>query len=145
MTPFLSTFAHGYCLQWQPWLLWTIVVANAAIGAAFCSIPICLIYLSRGVTEGIWIWFFTSFALFVFLCGATHMVSVIVIWEPIYWFQAALDVATAGASVVTAVILITIMPSLVRVLRSPTSLREMLDEVNEKLERKIREHEPPPN
>lgn len=73
------------------------------------------------------------------------MVSVIVIWEPIYWFQAALDVATAGASVVTAVILITIMPSLVRVLRSPTSLREMLDEVNEKLERKILEHEPPPN
>lgn len=144
MTPFLSTFAHGYCLQWQPWLLWTIVVSNALIGAAFCSIPVCLIYLSRGTTEGIWSWFFTSFALFVFLCGATHVVSVIVIWEPVYWFQAALDVATAGASTVTAVILITMVPTLARALRSPMDLRALLDDVNTKLELKIREHESRP-
>ncbi len=34
---------HGFCLLWQPELVWTHVIADALIAAAYFSIPIAII------------------------------------------------------------------------------------------------------
>lgn len=38
---------HGYCLLWQPELIWTHVISNALIAAAYFSIPFALIKFVR--------------------------------------------------------------------------------------------------
>jgi hypothetical protein len=49
LKPFLdgSYAPHGYCLLWQPELIWTHVVADSLIALAYFSIPVALITLVR--------------------------------------------------------------------------------------------------
>lgn len=39
---------HGYCLLWDPQLIWTHVAADALIGIAYFSIPVAMaVFLTR--------------------------------------------------------------------------------------------------
>ena len=101
---------HGHCYLWTPELLWTYLISDAAIGIAYYSIPIALIYLvrKRGDTEFNWI--FVMFSVFIFACGTTHFISIWTIWTPNYWLDAAFKAITAIASVATAAMLWPLIP-----------------------------------
>jgi signal transduction histidine kinase/CheY-like chemotaxis protein len=59
-------------------------------------------------------WVFVLFSAFIFACGTTHLISVWTIWHPDYWLDASVKVLTAAVSVMTAIILWPLLPSLLR-------------------------------
>ena len=113
---------HGYCLLWDPALVWTHVVADAVIAAAYFSIPFALwrfLRLRRDVEFG---WIIGLFAIFILACGTTHLISIYVLWVPAYGLEAAVKVITAVASIATAFLLIPLVPRIVAI-PSPAQLR----------------------
>jgi signal transduction histidine kinase/DNA-binding NarL/FixJ family response regulator len=113
---------HGYCLLWQPELIWTHVIADAVIALAYFSIPVALVILVRKRGDIAFSWIFFCFAVFILACGATHILSIITLWWPIYGVQALVKALTAIVSVATAAVLWPLMPKLLAI-PSPTQLR----------------------
>jgi hypothetical protein len=71
---------HGFCLLWQPGLIWTDAVADFATGTAYFAIPIALAVIARGRLEIVFrpvIWLFVAFIL---LCGITHWLDLLTLW-----------------------------------------------------------------
>lgn len=96
---------HGHCFLWDPAILWPTVIADIAIAIAYFSIPLGIVAIIqkrsdvkfRGV---IWL-----FAAFILLCGLTHVVSVVNLWNGYYGLHAIVKVLTAVVSVFTAIAL----------------------------------------
>jgi diguanylate cyclase (GGDEF)-like protein/PAS domain S-box-containing protein len=114
---------HGFCLAWQPGLIWLVVGANLVIAAAYFSIPAALgMSLLRRPDFG-----FRRvtllFAAFILACGATHVLDVVTLWVPVYWLSGSLDVLTAALSVATAILLWPLITKFVA-LPSPKALQE---------------------
>jgi signal transduction histidine kinase len=113
---------HGYCLLWDPTLLWTHVVSDVLIAAAYFSIPLVLwrlLTIRRDVQFG---WMVALFALFIMACGATHVMGVITLWVPAYGWEALVKMVTAFASVGAAALLVPLLPKLAA-LPSPAALQ----------------------
>ena len=96
---------HGFCLLWQPWLLWTMAISDFLIAAAYFSIPIALITFVRKRRDVAFGRIFWLFALFITACGLTHMIALWNLWHGYYQIEAIVKMITAAASVVTAVLL----------------------------------------
>ena len=120
---------HGYCLMWQPELIWTHVVADALIAAAYFSIPIAIIRFVTGRKDVEFSWIFWLFALFIVACGTTHLVSIWTLWNADYGWEAVIKVITAIASVGTAIVLWPLIPKALA-LPSPLQLREANTELS---------------
>lgn len=110
-----SWLPHGYCFTWNPALLWTHVVSDSLIGAAYVSIPLTLVHLVRRRTDLPFNWIFMLFAVFILSCGATHWIEVWTVWNPDYWLSASVKVVTAGASVLTAAALVGLAPKILAI------------------------------
>jgi two-component sensor histidine kinase len=140
---------HGFCLLWRPELLWTHATADVLIGLAYFSIPAALgmfFYHRRDVRFG---WVILLFVAFILLCGLTHFMSVLTLWEPAYGWEALLKVVTAVASVITAVALWPLLPQVIAV-PSPAMLHARIAERDQAVEElraamatmvEMREHE----
>lgn len=109
---------HGVCFQWDTALLTTMVVADLMIALAYYSIPIGLLVFVKRRRDLQFKWIFVLFSAFVFMCGTTHLIDILTIWSPQYRLDAALKLATAGVSVVTAVLLWPLIP---RALQLPST------------------------
>lgn len=77
-------------------------------------------------------WVLGLFALFILACGTTHLISILVLWVPAYGIEALVKVITAGASIVTAIVLWPLLPKLVAV-PSPSQLQSALDRLHEEV------------
>jgi signal transduction histidine kinase len=127
---------HGYCLLWDPALVWTHVVSDALIATAYFSIPLVLwrlLTLRRDVQFG---WMLGLFAVFILACGLTHVMGIVTLWVPAYGWEALVKVVTAAASLATAALLIPLLPRLVAI-PSPAALAI----ANQALQREARERE----
>jgi len=114
---------HGVCMLWRPELLWTHVFADGLIALAYFVIPMRLMTLAAGRPDVGYrgtLWLFSAFIL---LCGTTHVVGLVTIWEPIYGIEAAIKTVTAIVSLITAAWLIPLIPRLIEI-PSPAQLRE---------------------
>ena len=112
---------HGFCLFWDPTLIWTHVVADLLIGLSYFSIPVVLaafLLRRRDVQFG---WALWMFAAFITACGATHFFSILTLWVPAYGVEAVLKLFTAAVSVGTAIALWPLLPRAVA-LPSPAQL-----------------------
>ena len=67
---------HGYCFQWSPGLLWTMVSADLAIALAYFSIPLAIASYARQRPQVNLGSIATLFAVFIFACGVTHVLDV---------------------------------------------------------------------
>ncbi|WP_457442576.1 PAS domain S-box protein [Roseateles sp. P5_E4] len=103
---------HGYCFQWSPGLLWTMVGADLSIALAYFSIPLAIASYARQRPQVNLGSIATLFAIFIFACGVTHVLDVWTIWRPDYGLQTAGKVFTACASVLTAAVAWRLMPTL---------------------------------
>lgn len=101
---------HGYCLLWRPELVWTHVVADALIAIAYFSIPLAIIHFIRRRKDIQFGGVFWLFAIFIFACGATHLMSIWTLWNGDYGIEALLKALTAVASVLTAIMLWPLLP-----------------------------------
>jgi diguanylate cyclase (GGDEF)-like protein len=126
---------YGYCFAWSPDLLWTYVAADTLIGLSYYSIPLALVYFASKRKDAHYNWMFIMFGAFIFACGTTHFLSVINIWQPIYWIDAVVRGITALLSVATAIALWPLVPKALS-LPSPRQLHHS----NLELEREIAMH-----
>ncbi len=114
---------HGVCMLWRPELLWTHVIADGMIALAYFVIPVRLATLAAnrpdfGYRGTLWL-----FIAFITLCGFTHLVGLVTVWEPIYGIEAGVKTVTAIVSIITAAWLIPLIPRLIEI-PSPSQLRE---------------------
>jgi len=126
---------HGFCLLWEPGLIWLHAVSDALIGIAYYSIPLALIQFVRH-RRSAFSWIFWLFAAFILACGTTHFMSIVTLWEPLYWLDGAVKAVTAVLSITTAIILWPLIPRALAV-PSPAALRE----INLELARQIAERD----
>jgi PAS domain S-box-containing protein len=101
---------HGYCYLWTPSLIGLHVVSDSLIALSYLSIPITLVHFARKRRDIPFSWMFLCFGAFIVACGGTHVMEVWTIWFPSYWPAGALKALTAGFSVVTAILLIRVVP-----------------------------------
>ena len=114
---------HGFCLLWEPGLIWTYASADLVIGFAYFTIPIVLVAFIRRRRDLAFRPLFWLFATFILLCGITHWLDLVTLWVPAYGVEAVAKAATAIASVATAFTLWRLLPVAIA-LPSPAQLRE---------------------
>ncbi|MDP2903086.1 MAG: EAL domain-containing protein [Methylovulum sp.] len=125
---------HGFCFLWKPTVLWLTVISNLIIALSYFSIPIALSYFAykrKGVDvefKGILI----LFSLFIFACGATHVLSVVTIWKPIYGLAAVTEAFTALISVLAAVLLWPLIPKAL-LIPSPSELMQANQQLQDEI------------
>ncbi len=104
-----SFMPHGFCLQWNPQLVGLLVVSNLLTALSYYSIPSNLLYIAakKKVRFG---WILVLFATFIVLCGTTHIMNIVTIWNGNYWLEAIINALTAAISLVTAVALWILIP-----------------------------------
>jgi PAS domain S-box-containing protein len=102
---------HGYCLLWQPGLLWLHVFSNSAIAIAYYTIPFALIYFVAKRRDLAFRGIFVLTGAFILACGTTHVMDVVTLWYPDYWLDGLIKFCTALISVVTAVVMWQAMPT----------------------------------
>jgi signal transduction histidine kinase/CheY-like chemotaxis protein len=115
--------AHGYCLLWEPGLIWTYAISDAGIALAYFSIPAALVTIARQRRDLVFRPLLWLFAAFILLCGATHWLDVVTLWVPAYGLEAVVKAATAAVSIFTAVALWRLLPQALT-FPSPAQLRE---------------------
>jgi signal transduction histidine kinase len=135
---------HGYCLLWEPSLVWTHVVSDIFIALAYFSIPFILGQLLTRRKDIEFGWMIGLFGIFIFACGMTHVMGIVTLWVPAYGLEAIIKVITALASVATAALLLPLLPRLVA-LPSPAQLQRANEalryeaEMREKTEAMLRQ------
>ena len=80
------------------------------IGVAYLTIPLALAIFARRRRDLVFKPVFWLFAIFILLCGTTHLLDVLTLWVPAYGVQALVKVATASVSMVTAIALWWLLP-----------------------------------
>ncbi len=101
---------HGFCLLWDPGLIWAYAVSDIGIGVAYFTIPLALAIFARRRRDVAFRPIFWLFAAFIFLCGTTHFLDVLTLWVPVYGIEAAVKATTAAVSIVTAFALWKLLP-----------------------------------
>ena len=101
---------HGMCYEWNPSVIWLNVLSDGFIALAYYSIPITLIYFVRKRKDLAFDWIFVCFAIFIVACGTTHLMEILNIWVPMYWLSGLIKAITALTSIVTAILLVRLVP-----------------------------------
>lgn len=102
---------HVYCYLYNRNLIALHVVSDGAIWLSYVGISITLAYLVYRTRREIpFSWMFLAFGTFIIACGFTHLMEVIVLWQPLYWLAGNVKLLTALASVVTALALPPLVP-----------------------------------
>jgi PAS domain S-box-containing protein len=134
---------HGFCLIWEPGLIWTHALADFVIGLSYATIPLVLAVFARqrpdlAYRPVVWL-----FAAFILLCGIGHWLDVLALWVPVDGIQAVVKVAAALVSAATAAALWWLMPHLLA-LPSAARLRAADQALAESRRRASFEHSPVP-
>ena len=111
-----SYMPHGWCLMWEPRLLFLMAASNIMIAVAYFSIPLQLIKFARKRKDlDIHLhWTLILFAAFIGTCGIAHIANTWTIWHPDYWFEACVKFATGIVSSIAAIVLIPTLNILTR-------------------------------
>lgn len=138
---------HGHCFLWKPEILWLNVISDFLIAFSYYVIPFYLLYLVKKRKDLEFNWVVVMFACFIFACGTTHIMDIVTVWKPYYAVQGIIKSVTAAFSMMTAIILVPLIPLAVR-LPSKSELEEShlelkrlnakLMEANSNLEEKVR-------
>ncbi len=126
---------HGMCYLWQPDILWTSVISDVVTAIGYYSIMIAIIVFIKQRKDIAYPWFFRLIGIFVFgSCGTGHLITAIVIWEPIYGISAVVKAVTAVVSIFAGTAIWLVIPFFVR-LPSPSRLERKNQALQESLEK----------
>ena len=114
---------HGHCYLWKPSLVWLHLISDSLIAVAYYSIPLTLFYFVRKRQDLPFSWIFLLFATFIVSCGTTHILEIWTLWHPTYWLSGTVKAATAIVSLITAYVLIPLVPQALA-LPSPAQLEQ---------------------
>jgi PAS domain S-box-containing protein len=105
-----SFMPHGYCYLWNTNIVLLHVISDGLIALSYFCIPIALIYLVRKRGDLPFNWIFWMFGAFIVSCGVTHFMDIWTIWHASYLLSGVIKAATAGISVLTAIMMIPLIP-----------------------------------
>jgi PAS domain S-box-containing protein len=106
---------HGHCYLWKPEILWINVISDSLIALAYFSIPFVLFYIIKKRSDWQFSRLFILFSLFIFMCGVTHVMGIITIWQGFYGLHGLFKFITALVSVITAIALVKLLPSILAI------------------------------
>ena len=115
-------------------MVWLHVIADGLIALSYYCIPVVLIYFIRKNRDIPFNRIFWMFGTFILACGTTHVMEIWNVWHGSYLLAGVLKAVTAAVSVITAGMLIPLVP---KVISLPG--RAHLQEVNRKLQQEIAE------
>src|ERR1700678_1535438 len=92
---------HGFCLAWQPGLIWLHAVSDLLTTIAYFSIPATMLVVLLRRRDVAFRRVIVLFAAFIMACGTTHLLSVVTLWVPLYWVEGWSKAVTAVLSIVT--------------------------------------------
>jgi signal transduction histidine kinase len=121
---------HGYCLIWDPGLIYLHMASDIVIAAAYFSIPAVLMIIARRRPDLNAYKCLHLFSAFIIACGITHILGVVTLWEPVYAISGTAKLLTALISLYVAILLWPLLPG---VLSAPSS--KELAEKNRALEK----------
>jgi hypothetical protein len=133
---FADLTPHGFCLAWEPGLIWLQAVSDTLISLAYFSIPAVLVIFARRRSDLAFRPVFGLFAAFIVACGATHVMGVVTLWLPAYWLDGAIKAVAAALSLATAILLWPLLPRALA-LPSPGQLHRL----NLELARQVEERD----
>lgn len=113
---------HGQCYYWRVDLLALHLGADAVIALSYFSIPLAMGHLLRKRRDIVFDRVFVLFAAFILLCGITHLLGAVTIWQPVYYTEGLIKLATAAVSAITAIAVWRLMPRAIA-LPSPGQLQ----------------------
>lgn len=119
---------HSVCMLQRPDLVATHAIADLGIAAAYFAIPAAIwrFVRAREDLDASHRRLALLFAGFITMCALTHLLGLVVLWQPLYGAQALLKIATAAISLTTAFVVWPLIPALVR-LPSPSQLQRAND------------------
>jgi diguanylate cyclase (GGDEF)-like protein len=117
---------HGWCFQWEPPLIGLHVGSDAITALAYFSLPLGMGHLLLRRRDLPFKLLFALSGAFIVLCGLTHLASIVVIWQPVYWTEGVIKAATALVSIATAIVAVRALPQM---LRLPNPLVDPLTDV----------------
>lgn len=92
---------HGVCLLWSSRLIAMHIAADATVALAYFGIPLILWRIRRAIESVLGRRLLLFGAMFITLCGLTHVMEIIVVWWPLYELQGGVKLATAVVSMAT--------------------------------------------
>lgn len=119
---------HGMCFLWRPEIMSLHIISDALIALAYFTIPFAILRIAQGRDdlEAKHRRLALLFAAFIAFCGLTHIVSIYVLWVPIYIFEGWLKALTAVVSIATAIRLTMLVPQALE-LPSTQSMRAEIE------------------
>ena len=113
---------HGFCLLWEPGLIWLHAGSDFVIGSSYLTIPFALMAIIRQRQDLLFRPVFILFAAFILFCGAGHWLDLLTLWIPAYGIEGVVKAMTAAISLLTAVATWKLIPAAVK-LPSPSQLQ----------------------
>lgn len=115
---------HGYCLNWSSNLLWLHVVSDIVMTISYFSYPFAIAYFVWKRKDLHYRWLYlTFFNAFILTCTSTHLMSIVTIWEPLYWLQGYLKALSALVAAATVFAIWWVIPQALK-LPSPAELQK---------------------
>lgn len=124
---------RGGCPGWTELLVWLHNGADLATGLAYAVIGVLMVGFIRKRHRSDLRYMFWLFGAFIWACGLTHFSGVLMWLHPALRLDAAIKIACAIISVLTACLLIPLTP---RVMRAPSA--ERLAQLNSLLLREVK-------
>jgi putative two-component system response regulator len=115
------------CGQWTLDLILLHNLSDALIFASYMAISVLLIHFCRNRLDAPFRPVLWLFGAFIFFCGLTHFLEIVVFYSPLYRLMGVVKLATALISVVTVVALIRAVPGAM-VVRGVQSLEMELEQ-----------------
>jgi PAS domain S-box-containing protein len=128
---------HGFCLLWEPGLLWLHAISDVGIGLSYFVIPFVLVAALRRRRDLGFRPIFYLFAAFILLCGAGHWLNLLTLWVPAYGVEGIVKAMTATVSIMTAFALWRLIPTAIA-WPSSVQLREVTSQLASAQQVKIR-------
>ncbi|MEQ9007008.1 MAG: hypothetical protein RLP12_03925, partial [Ekhidna sp.] len=114
--------ARWTCGDWAENEGWLYIFSDLTIFLAYFSIPIMLLFYVRNVRLGRLRWLIGLFGTFILLCGFTHLIDVILFWNPMYRLSGFVKLMTGVVSIGTSVVLGFVIPKALK-FKSPTEMQ----------------------
>jgi len=143
-----SLMPHGHCLLWRSDLLLLHVGGDLLTSASYFVIPAALVVLIRKRDDLAFDRVFLMFAGFIFLCGITHLISVMNVWQGFYFVEGIAKFATGLISAITAIAIWRLMPvaismpsrdALLKTNEELLAARQEVLKTNAQLEQRVKE------
>ena len=129
---------HGHCYLWDDRLVSLHVISDALIVLSYFTIPLALVYLVKRRDDLSFNYMFILFAVFIFACGATHLVNIYNVWYGAYWLSGSIKAITALASVGTAILVWPLIPKALAI-PGTRNLQELNSQLRSEADRNARQ------